>query len=349
MDTSARLSELTAAHGDRVAANDLMRFLSAKTDTHGGHLMALKVFEERWPTAPFATNIRLERKAAVLPGSTTDAAWAGNLVAPSAGPLLALVQQESLLGRVPFSRVPFNAKVPTQSSLGTFGWIPEGGSKPVTKIDFTSTTLPLGKAAGIIVLTAELVKLAVPGSEDVMRRALTGGLASFLDKQLVDASIAAVAGKNPASLSNGVVPITPTGTTLAAKVSEVLAALYAGRPTTQRAVLIATPAVVSALAGSAPGLTVVANQNHYAGVPIYGSPHAGSLVIAADAAGVLVASGELTVDVSGEGLVEMVDNPGAPTAATIYVSLWQTDMRGFLVEQAVWWSKLPNAVQTVAA
>ena len=310
------------------------------------HPQGVRIVRATLATSPLSTSIRLEQKAAVLPGSTTDVAWAGHLVAPTTGPLLALVQQEALIGRVPFTRVPFNAKVPTQTSLGSFSWVSEAGAKPVTKIDWSSMTLPLLKAAGLIVLTAELVKLAQPGSEDAMRRALTEGLVAFLDKQLLDPSVAGVAGKNPPSLTNGVVPITPVGTTIAAKVSEVLSALYAARPAA-KAVVIATSAVVQQLAG--PALTVINNQPHYGVVPVYASPAAGNLVIAADANAVLMATGELTIDVSKDALVEMVDNPAAPTAATTYVSLFQTDMRGFLVEQAASWAKLTGAVQTVAA
>jgi hypothetical protein len=321
-----------------------MRYLSCKTLTHGAPAAALELFEERWPTAPYATTIRLERKAAVAVGTTTDAAWAKPLLAPSAAPLLALTQQQALVGRVPFATVPFAVPVPTQSSLGTFAWVAENSAKPVTKIDWASTTLPPGKVAGIVVLSAELVRLSQTGSEAVMRDALTSGLVGFLDKQLLDPTIAGVAGKNPASLTNGVTPLAGTAS-LPADVQKLLGTLYAARPAATAA-LITTPATASALAGSA--WTVVNNQPHYAGVPLYTSPAAGAQVIAADTSGVLVATGDLTLDVSTQAAVEMNDAPtNPPTAATTVVSFWQMDLAGFRVEQMAWWTKLTGAVQVL--
>jgi hypothetical protein len=348
MDTTTRGDEFTAAHAPLLAVNEVMRWLSAKTVAQGSPYAALDLFEQRWPTAPYSTSIRLERKAAVLPGTTTDASWAKPLVGgPTVAPLLALTQQQALIGRVPFQKVPFAVPVPVQSSLGTYAWVSESSLKPVTKIDWTSTTLPPGKVAGIVVLSLELVRLSVAGSENVMRSALTNGLVRFLDQQLLDPTVAGVAGKNPPSLTNAVTPITPVGTTIAAKANEVLAALYAARPAAQ-AVLIATPAVAAALAGAS--LTVINNQPHYAGAPLYTSPAAGALVIAADASAVLVATGGLEVDVSTEGGAVMDDAPASPpTAATVYMNFWQHNLAGFRVEQTAWWAKGANSVQVVAS
>jgi hypothetical protein len=325
--------------------NDLMQFLSLKTATRGNHDAAIELFEQQHSEAKYATEIRLARKAAVLPGSTTDATWAKPLVGgPSAAPLLALTQQQALIGRVPFAKVPFAVPVPTQSSLGTFAWVAESSLKPVTKIDWASTTLPSGKVAGLIVLSAELVKLSEPGSEAAMRDALTSGLVAFLDKQLLDPTVAGVAGKNPASLTNSVVPLAGTAS-LPADVQKLLGTLYAARPAATAA-LIATSAVASALAGSA--VTVVNNQPHFAGVPLYTSPAAGAQVVAVDTSGVLVATGALELDVSTEAAVEMNDAPTTPpTAATVLLSFWQHNLAGFRVEQAAWWTKLAGAVQVL--
>jgi hypothetical protein len=236
-----------------------------------------------------------------------------------------------LPGRLALPTVPFLVPVPVQTSLGTFAWVGQNTPKPATRIDWTPVTLPPGKVAGIVALAKELVKLA-PGSENVMARALTGGIVSFQDRQFLDPAVTLIADERPASITNAVVPITATGTTLDAKARELVAALFAGRPETQRPVLIGTPAVVSELAASDAALTVVGGT--FAGVPTFASPEAGALLVAADAAGIVYSDGGGELDTSEEATIEMNDAPDGTTALT---SFWQTNLVGFRVERMVWW------------
>ena len=62
-----------------------------------------------------------------------------------------------------------------------------------------------------------------------MQRALVNGLAKFVDQQFFDPAVAAVAGQNPASITNGLVAVTG-GTTVAEKVAALVAAFYAALP-----------------------------------------------------------------------------------------------------------------------
>jgi hypothetical protein len=50
-----------------------------------------------------------------------------------------------------------------------FAWVGEGLPKPVTKSGLDHVTLPMGKTAGTIVLTEELVNLSAPFGELVMQ------------------------------------------------------------------------------------------------------------------------------------------------------------------------------------
>ena len=134
-----------------------------------------------------------------------NAAWAGPLVNQGiAQDFLALLRPATILGKIPNLRnVPFNTKVPAQSAGGTYGWVGEAKPKPVTKLGFTSDSLGIAKAAGIIVLTEELVRLSNPSAEALVRADMIAGIAQFLDQQFIDPAVAAVDGTNPASITNG--------------------------------------------------------------------------------------------------------------------------------------------------
>ena len=160
-------------------------------------------YAKRWDDS--TPEVALYLKAAVAPGTATDATWAAPLVNQNiAKDFIELLRPATILGKIPGLRVvPFNTKVPSQSAGGTYGWVGEAKPKPVTKLAFASTSLGVSKAAGIIVLTKELIMLSEPNAEDLVRRDMIAGIAQFLDAQFIDPAVAAVAGVNPASITNG--------------------------------------------------------------------------------------------------------------------------------------------------
>jgi HK97 family phage major capsid protein len=81
---------------------------------------------------------------------------------------------------------------------------------------FDTLTLRWAKAAAISVLTEELVRFSNPAAEDVVRNDLARGIVQFLDRQFVDPSVAAVTNVSPASITNGITPVTPSGVNMAA-------------------------------------------------------------------------------------------------------------------------------------
>ena len=240
-----------------------------------GHL-----FRERWPPARSApTLIRnyvnaLGQKAAVSPGTPIDGSWALPLVpSPIAEPLLLLVQQESLLGRVPgFRRAPFNAAIPTQTTTANFSWIAPNALKPILKYTFDTLRLGVGKVGGIVVLTEELARLSAPNGEGAMRDALVGDIVTFQDSQLLDPAVAEVANVSPGSLTNGVTP-TVAAAPLAEQIAAVLAALAASRPGAARPTLIMSPAVAGQLGND---VRVDGGVAYFGVVPIVTSPGAGA-------------------------------------------------------------------------
>src|SRR4029453_4376600 len=164
---------------------------------------AIEYAAKRWDDS--TPEVSLYLKAAIAPGTATDATWAGPLVTQGvAKDFIELLRPATILGKVPGLRiVTFNTKVPSQSAGGSYGWVGEAKPKPVTKLAFASTALGVTKAAGIIVLTKELIMVSEPRGEDLVRKDMIAGIAQFLDAQFIDPAVAAVAGVNPASITNG--------------------------------------------------------------------------------------------------------------------------------------------------
>jgi hypothetical protein len=336
-----RLSEFTAKVEQLQGAHDFVRFLSLRAET--GHTStALALFASRYPRSPWAT------KSAIPPASMGDPAWAGTLLPPAIDPLVAIVQREALTGRLNLRRVAFGAVVPTQTAPGTFFWVQQNVPKPATKFATGSLRILPAKVQGFVPVERELVRLA-PGTEPFMLGALTRGIIKFQDASFLDPTLAAVPDKNPASITFGVTPIAPTGTTLAAKVAELLGALYTARPDTSRPALLAAPGLVGQLATTAPGITIK-DGSQYGGVDFFATPAAGNLVIAVDRDALVYADDGLELDQSEEALIELDSAPTSPpTETTVFTSLWQSNLIAFRAERFVSWAVADaNAVQVLA-
>jgi HK97 family phage major capsid protein len=318
-----------------------------------GNLYEAALWAERWNDS--TPEVALFLKAAVAAGSTTDATWAKPLVQPGntiVEEFLTLLRPATVIGRIPnLSKVPFNVNVPAVTGGGTYNWVGEGLAKPVTKMAFGSATLPPSKAAGIIVLTEELVRLSNPSAEQVVRREMIAGIAAFLDSQFLDPAIAEVVNVHPASITNGLTPITATSNPYA----DILALI--GKFTTAKVPLTGLTIVMTqnnALALSfqkAGGTTVFpglsATGGTINGINVVTSQAAGDMIIAIAAPYILVADdGGVTVDISREASVQMHSAPDSPPiATTVLVSLWQNNLVGLRAERFINWKRgLADAV-----
>lgn len=341
-----RLSDLTTTMQQTYGVTDYVRLLACRTETSTPERMA-DLFLKRWPDS---LHREIVQKAAVTAGTTTDSTWAGPLVVPSlAAAFLGLVRTASLTGRLPgVLNVPFNTRVPLQTSGDAYYWVSENAIKPTTKLAFsTGITLTPTKAEGIVVISRELARLSVPGTEPLFQRALVSGLTAFTDRQFLDPAVAAVAGKNPASITNAVTP-TATGANVDATVTAVLAALFAARPGATGAVVITSPATAARIAGTGNNPDAKVSGGTVQGVPLVPSEGALTYIIAIDPSGVLIADGGVGVDVSEQADVELNDAP-VGTAASVVTPLWQTNQVAFKVERMINYQAVAGAVQYAVA
>jgi len=321
-----------------------------------GNMHEAAEYAKRWDDS--TPEVALFLKAAMAPGTTTDATWAQPLVNQNiVDDFIELLRPATILGKIPNLRtVPFNCKVPSQTAGGTYGWVGEAKPKPVTKLAFSSETLGIAKAAGIIVLTEELVRLSNPSAEKLVRDDMVKGIAQFLDAQFIDPAVAAVAGVNPASITNGAATAAATANPLADILGLISHFATAGIPV-DGVTFIMSAANALALSfrtnldGSPqfPGIGI--GGGAYRGLTFITSQAAGTNVIALQPQMVLYADeGGVSIDASREASLQMDSAPASPAdATTVYVSLWQTNSVGLRAERFVNWKRIGASVKYLTA
>jgi HK97 family phage major capsid protein/HK97 family phage prohead protease len=316
--------------------------LEAKGDTYRAQAIAA-----RWKDS--TPEVELYLKAAVAPGTTTDPTWAGALVTVNnvKSDFLELLRPATIIGKIPgLLAVPFNSAIPVQTAGGTYGWVGQGAPKPVTKLGFGTQTLGIAKAAGIVVLTEELVRLSNPQAEDVVRRDMIAGIAQFLDQQFVDPAVAAVANVSPASITNGTTAITSTGSVL--KDIQALVATFtaANMPLSGVTLIMSetnafTLGMIRNTDGSPMFAGMGASGGSVQGITVVTSNVVGGNVILVQPRYILYADeGGVNIDVSREASVQMLDTPDNPAVATtVLTSLWQNNLVGLRAERFINWNR----------
>lgn len=314
-------------------------------------------------------------KAAVPAGTTVSGNWASPLVGADTAAFADFVEflrPQTILGRfgmngVPsLRRVPFRTPLVGQTSGGQGYWVGEGNAKPLTKFDFSRTTLDPLKVANIAVVTEEVLRDSSPAAEGILRDQLAAALKARLDIDFIDPAKSASAGISPASITNGLTFIISTGNAadnVREDIRKIFAAFIAANnaPTSGVWIMPASTALALSLLVNPlgqpefPGITM--NGGTFYGLPVIvseyvptaydpdgaGSNVAGSIVALVNAQDIYFADdGEIMVDMSREASLEMADNPAhdsdTPTGASL-VSLWQTNSVGFRAERTLNWKK----------
>ncbi len=329
------------------------------------HRDPVTIAEERYKDDPIVAAVV---KAAVSAANTGNANWAGALVGDETSVFADFVEflrPLTILGRfgangIPaLRRVPFRVPLIGQNSGGAGYWVGEGKAKPLTKFDFSRTTLNPLKVANIAVVTMEVLRDSSPSAETIVRDQLAAALRERLDLDFINPAKAAVADVSPASILNGVAGIASSGNT-ADDVRTDLRALFGAfiaannAPTSGVFVMEATTALALSLMvnplgqSEFPGISM--NGGTLSGLPVIVSEYVPTGVVAlVNAADIYLADeGGVEIDMSGEASLEMDDAPTgdsvAPTAAAL-VSLWQTNSVGFRAERTVNWARRrPSAV-----
>ncbi len=328
----------------------------------GNRMEAVEIAKQRYPHEPRLVEFI---KTAVAGAVPTDATWAGNLTQYQdyLGDFVEYLRPLTILGKfgtngIPsLTRIPFNTRIKTQTATGTGYWVGAGKPAPVSKAGFGTILLQWTKVGGISVITEETARFSTPSAEMLVRNDLGNALTQVLDTSFVDPAFAGVANVSPASITNGIVAITPSGTNAAAVRADI-AAIFAPfiaaniTPTNGAWIMSATIALalslqrnslgqlefpdITMLGGRLQGLPVIVSEY----VTSLGSPSTGMMILVNASDVYLADDGQATIDVSREASIEMLDNPtndastGGPTTS---VSMWQTESMGIKATRFVNW------------
>jgi HK97 family phage major capsid protein/HK97 family phage prohead protease len=342
------------------------RYVIAKAVSFKEMVPATEIARQRWPDHP---EIELSLKAAVAPGSSTTLA---TLVQPTvmAQEMIEYLWHRTIVGRIQgLRRVPFNIKVPRQTSVASVSWVGEAAPKPLSAFALDTVTLGYYKIAGIVALTDEIIKFSSPAAEAMVRDELANAIVTLMDHDFIDPEKAAVAGVSPASITNGVTPTAATGTAysnFAADFGTTMAKFDAARIDTSALAIVMSSRIarslslmlnslgqplfpnVSATGGTVQGYQIVVSGN----VDPTGDVAAnGDNIIFIKPDEVFLADdGSVSIDISREASVQMDGAPDNPAlATTIMVSAFQHNLALIRAERYCnWLKRRAEAVQFIS-
>ena len=293
----------------------------------------------------------LRQKTAQLVGTTTHATYASPLVYAQnlVSEFVGLLWPMSVMGRIQgLRRVPFNSRIPRETSVITAEWVGEGRAKPVGQLAFDTISLTFAKCALIIGLTDELTRFSSPSAETAARDTLAEGITKFIDTQFLSAN-AAVTNVSPAGILNGADTDTASGTDATAvihDIRQILAHYQVNDIPTDGLAIIMQPVLASSIAslyttlgvpqfpnvsgtgGNVLGLQIITSNNVPSGYVI--SMHPPSVAIADE--------GGLQIDASREASVEMESDP---TSGNYHlISAFQSNLVFVRAERYITWARL---------
>ena len=320
---------------------NVARYIRAHVESKGVVVRALQIAEGWRDTPLVAETFRLEQKAAVSPGTTTDPTYAAPLVQTGvSAEAMTIARDLSVVAAItPRCRqVPFRMAIPVDTtSVREGSWAGEGVPIPVAAQAFATVPgLDALKAGVIVVLTHELIVSGVRTTEKIVTTAAVGGVSALLDFSFLDPASAAAPGR-PASITNGATAVTSTGTTAAQIRADLNAMINAittkggsGLTWIMQRKTLAT--IAGALELSESGTTLYR-------LPIITSDTSPQQITLVDASKIVIADeGQFDIDASKSASLQMDSAPtDPPVAATVQVSLYQTNTVGVRVIRTINW------------
>lgn len=337
------------------------RFAKALAAANGSRSEALEIARKQYPDDAKLHHVL---KAAVGAGTTTDPQWAGALVEYQEYALdfVEFLRPQTIIGRfgqggIPALRqVPFNIRIPAQTSGGSANWVGQGKAKPLTKFDFESITFSFAKVAAIAVLTDELIRFSNPAADALVRNALAEAVIARLDTDFINPAKAEVANVSPASVTNGIVAIPSTGDPDAdaeAAFSQFVSNNL--QPTGGVWIMSSTNALALSMKKNAlgqkmyPEMTLLGGT--FQGLPAIVSQYAGTNLTLLNAPDIYLADdGGVAVDMSREASLEMESEPTGDSitpTGTELVSMFQTNSVAIRAERWINWKRRRTAAVAV--
>ncbi len=189
-----------------------MAFIVAQKEVKAGNLITpVQVAEERWgKTNPTLVAVM---KAAVAGGGTDSGEWGAELAQADTrytGDFVDYLYALTTFDRLPLKPVPHNVAIKGQDGAFTGYFTGQSKAIKVSKGDFLSTSTVPYKAAGLTVISNELIRDSSPAALDLCGTGLRNAVRQVVDS--VFFSFTAIsAGVQPAGIFNGLTPLTSNG------------------------------------------------------------------------------------------------------------------------------------------
>jgi HK97 family phage prohead protease len=336
----------------------LARYVRCLALSKKGHRDLLSVAEEQYGSRDPEV-VAMVKAAVIASNTTTDAALIGN--EGGWADFVEFLRPQTITGRfgaggIPsLTGIPFRVPLITEASESTAYWVGEGKAKPMTKPSWTRTELNPLKVATIAAATMEQLRDSSPSGEVLIRNSLAKSIIKRQDLSFIDPANAGSAGVSPASILNGIAGLSPSGSdadAVRADVGAIMGAFVtANNPlmsgvwvmSAQRALRLSL--MVNALGQKEfPGITL--RGGAFFELPVITSQYVDTDVVAlVNAEDIYLGDeGGITIDMSTEASLEMMDNPtndaiaSTPVAAEL-VSLWATNSVGFRAERTINWMR----------
>jgi HK97 family phage major capsid protein len=307
---------------------------------------------ERYAESKGYTAVQLACKALVNP---IDTAAVADALAPFNIDLGAVLRPLTVLGRMTsVRRAPFRTRILVQNVGGSGAWVGENRPVPVTAagISQDATLEPL-KVGAIRVMTAELMRNAVAGSDALIAADAASSLVEALDRALVDPANGGDA-ETPASIASGAPTFSSSGSSVAqidADLERMVQSLVSAEMSLATATWIMSPVTATSLAlkrgtGGAPAYPLIsAKGGSLLGLPVItstacsasGSPNERFLLLAEQSEILLADDNGGDIALATDASLQLNDAPG--DGAQQQISLWQNNLVGIKTVRYVNWRR----------
>lgn len=257
-----------------------------------------------------------------------------------------VMRPQTIIGRIKgFREVPFNITVPTKTSGSIVNWVGEGQKKPVTNLVIGKTSLSFAKIAGIVPFSDELGKFSDPKVDAMVMQDLSDSITGFSDAQFL-LPTKVESGESPASILNGVTPITAAGLTIdnfRSDLRKLRGKFIAGNVSLTGCYYIMSETMASFMSDLIDalgnpvyrGMDAPVGEKTLKGLPVVESESAGAIIALIKPSEILLADdGGIDLSISSEATLDYNDGTD-----DVSLNLWQQNMVAVRAERYVRWKK----------
>ncbi len=207
-----KLSDVEERFKGETGLKRAMANIVAQKEVKAGNLVTpADVAQERWgKTNPTLVAVM---KAGIAGGGTDSGEWGAELAQADTrytGDFIDYLYALTTFDRLPLRSVPHNVAIKGQDGAFTGYFTGQSKAIKVSKGDFSTTSTVPYKAAGLTVISNELIRDSSPAALDLCGTGLRNAVRQVVDSTFFSFT-AISAGVSPAGIFNGLTPITSNG------------------------------------------------------------------------------------------------------------------------------------------